>query len=139
MNDVNELNLNLNLYCSGAATAQAKMTMEQFVYPLDFKLHSGHLNQIDLAQGKWHVLPGTNTVRTSTRVLAGWLLHITVNPNTVCPRDSWLVQQLVDCLEVEDLVAIGHLVQYITMDWPDSNPCTTILHMLEIVAASKGF
>ena len=103
-------------------------------YSLHFEIEPARLNQMDLHPGKWHVVPGTSLVRVSTRVLAGWLLHIAVNPDTVDVNDVHLVQCMVESAELEDLHVIGLIVRYATVDWMDCRPCQAVLQCLNHAA-----
>ena len=102
-------------------------------YALDFELHSARLNQLDLNPRIWYIVPGTCRVRVTTRVLAGWLLHIALHPERVRDRDNLMVRCMVDSAHVDDLDAIGHIVRATTFDWLDCSVCQAVLQYLASV------
>ena len=102
-------------------------------YALEFELHSARLNQLDLNPRVWYIVPGTCRVRVTTRILAGWLLHIALHPERVRDQDNLLVRCLIDAAHVDDLDAIGHIVRATTLDWLDCRPCQAVLQYLASV------
>lgn len=128
------MNLNSNLNSNEPLQTDIVNMDVPYDYDLQFDMPSAILNQMDLHPGKWKVLPGTSRLVVTTRVLAGWLLHIALHPHDVLANDSELVFSLVYALYVEDIISIAHIVRTVTRDWRDDTPCHCVLQYLEEIA-----
>ena len=108
-----------------------------FDYNIEFEMHSAMLNQLDLHPAKWNIVPGTSCLITSTRVLAGWLLHIAIHPDDVMQNDRKMVMSLVESLNIDDLITVAHIVSSVTHDWLDQLPSKRVLIYLQDIAHNK--
>ncbi len=82
-------------------------------------------------------MPGTSCLVTTTRILAGWLLHIAIHPDDILENDRKIVISLVESLHMDDLMTIAHIVSGVTHDWVDEVPCKRVLLYLQDIAHNK--